>query len=189
MFEFRSEAVIALGGNMPSPAGPPARTLGRAVAEMARAGMAIRAVSRFFATPCFPAGAGPGYVNAAVRIRTALDPEALLAALHQIEAGFGRQRTRRWGGRTLDLDLICVGDTVLPDPETQHAWRMLPPDRQALAAPDRLILPHPRLQDRAFVLVPMADIAPDWRHPLLSQTVREMLAALGPGQVASVRPL
>lgn len=185
----RSITVVALGGNLPSKAGDPARTLGAAIAAMPGQGLVIRAVSRFFATPCFPAGAGPDYVNATVCVETGLPPEAVLLALHRIEARFGRRRQQRWGTRTLDLDLICVANLVLPDPATLGSWINLAADRQGVSAPDRLILPHPRLQDRAFVLVPMADIAPGWRHPVLGRTVAQMRDALPGAEIDAVRPL
>jgi len=78
---------------------------------------------------------------------------------------------------------------VAPDRATHDRWRELPPESRIAHTPDRLILPHPRLQDRAFVLVPLADVAPQWRHPVLAVTVREMLAALPPGALAEVVPL
>ena len=148
-------------------------------------------LSRFFATPCFPAGAGPDYVNAAAVIVPAegMQPADVLAALHQIEAAFGRSRLSRWGMRTLDLDLLACGAQVLPDAGTQTRWRDLSPEDQPREAPDQLILPHPRLQDRAFVLVPLADVAPDWRHPVLHLTVAEMLAALPQADRDAVRSL
>lgn len=183
------EYLIALGGNLPSDSGPPAETLRAAVRALAAAPVTITAISRFFETPCFPAGAGPDYVNAALSLRSTLTPAAMLDLLHQIEAQFGRRRQQRWGMRTLDLDLIAAGDLVLPDAQTHGAWRFMQPEDQARSVPDRLILPHPRLQDRAFVLVPLADVAPDWVHPLIGQTVAKMCAALPADARAEMRPL
>lgn len=181
--------LIALGANLPSRIGPPQVTLRRALAALAAEGAVGLRASRFFATPCFPAGAGPDYVNAAASLRFDGSAEALLARLHAVEAGFGRARQERWGQRTLDLDLIAAGGRVLPDLVTFRHWHALAPEDQMRRAPARLILPHPRLQDRAFVLVPLADVAPDWRHPVLGRTVREMLAALPREDVAAVVPL
>lgn len=182
-------ALVALGGNLPVSAGDSSVILRAALAELAGRGMDLCAVSRFFRTPAFPPGAGPDYVNAAAALRTALPPEAVLAALHAIEAGLGRVRERRWGARTLDLDLLAMDDLVLPDAATQAEWRGLDPEQQRVLAPERLILPHPRLQDRAFVLVPLAEIAPQWRHPATGQSVAAMLAALPAADKAAIRPV
>lgn len=149
----------------------------------------IRAVSRFFWTPCFPAGAGPDYVNAAIAVETPLSPKQLLERLHEVEAAFQRERIQRWGMRTLDADLLCYDRLILPSLARQTLWRDLPAAEQVRATPDELILPHPRLQDRAFVLVPMADIVPDWVHPVLQETVRSLCAALPKDDKAAVRPI
>ncbi|MCR8824951.1 2-amino-4-hydroxy-6-hydroxymethyldihydropteridine diphosphokinase [Photobacterium sp. TY 1-4] len=187
--QIRSDTLVALGSNQQSSAGTPEETLKRACALIADSGVVIRAISRFYATPCFPAGAGPDYVNAAINLEWSGSPEEMLATLHRIEADLGRARVHRWGQRTVDLDLIAVGDRVLPDAETYAQWRDLPLEEQRSAAPDQLVLPHPRMQDRAFVLVPLADVAPDWVHPLSGLSVIEMRDALNAADLAEVRPL
>lgn len=183
------QALIALGANQPSVSGAPHDTLSAALVRLAEKGADISAVSRFFSTPCFPAGAGPDYVNAAARIGFDGSPEALLDILHEVEAEFGRERVQRWGRRTCDIDLIAFGDLVLPDAATQTAWRRLPPARQQAETPGDIVLPHPRMQERAFVLVPLSEVAADWRHPLIGQTVSELLSALPEGAAEEVRPL
>ncbi|NIZ62495.1 2-amino-4-hydroxy-6-hydroxymethyldihydropteridine diphosphokinase [Sedimentitalea sp. CY04] len=189
MTEFRSKALIALGGNLPSAAGEPKSTLVAAIAELSRRGLYVQLLSRFFRTPCFPAGAGPDYVNAVIQVKTDIPSADLLAILHEVEAKFARVRDQRWGMRTLDLDLIARDDQVSPDLRTYKHWQNLPPDEQVRQAPKQLILPHPRLQDRGFVLVPLCDIAPNWVHPVLGVSAMEMLAALPKGSVAEVQPL
>ena len=182
-------AAIALGGNSTSPAGDPAKTIAAALADIARDIGPIVAVSRFFRTPAHPPGSGPDVVNAAVVAATTLEPAETLDVLHRIEARFGRVRQVRWGARTLDLDLLSMGERVLPDAATLRQWMDLPAADQRDRAPDRLILPHPRLQDRAFVLIPLAEIAPGWRHPLTGRTVAEMAAALPEADKSAICPL
>ena len=178
--------LVALGANVSANGEPLTQNLTHAIEAIADCGFDLRAVSRFFSTPCFPAGAGPDYVNAALVVRTALTPLQSLERLHEIEAQFGRERVQRWGQRTLDLDLIGVESEVLPDEAEYHRWQALDPALQAQAAPDRLILPHPRLQDRAFVLVPLVDIARHWRHPVLGETLVQLLARLPEQDLAEV---
>ena len=186
---FRQEILIALGANLPSEAGSPLQTLQSALSALAREGYAVDQVSKYYATPCFPAGFGPDYCNACARLTGPSDPAEILAALHRVEAQFGRERARRWGSRSLDLDLLAVGETVMPDEATQSRWREIAVEEQTQRTPDTLILPHPRLQDRAFVLVPLCDIAANWRHPILDRTARELCEALPEETRAEVVPM
>lgn len=186
-----SPVLVAFGANLPLDGQAPAETIAQALQALQSEGLALVAVSRLYLSPAFPAGAGPDYVNGAIEVSGAAthDVAALLALLHRVEARFGRERRQRWGQRTLDLDLLAAGESVLPNAATQDRWRHLAPEVQQTEAPDRLILPHPRLQDRAFVLVPLADIAPVWRHPRLGLTVQDMLAALPEADRAALVPL
>jgi 2-amino-4-hydroxy-6-hydroxymethyldihydropteridine diphosphokinase len=103
-----------------------------------------------------------------VRVATALSPQEVLASLHAIEAELGRQRVERNEARSIDLDIIAFGNMILNGPT--------PP-----------IVPHPRMVDRAFVLLPLADLAPDWRHPATGERISALIARLPRDQVT--RPL
>ncbi len=179
--------LIAIGGNLPSAEGPPEATLRAAISRISQSGLEIHAISKFYRTPAFPVESDPEYVNAALSIFSCDAASQVLCTLHRIEADFGRERIQRWGQRTLDLDIIAHGSRILPDLATYAAWQALAPSAQTHCTPAELILPHPRLQDRAFVLVPMADIAPEWHHPVLGLSVAEMLARLPAADRAAVR--
>lgn len=182
-------ALISLGSNVPNVHDVPASSvLFGSLRLRALFGDAV-IESRLFRTPAFPPGIGPDFVNAAVAVRTTRDPDAILSDLHEIERLAARERSVRWGPRTLDLDLLAVGDRILPDRETQQLWRDMPADDQRQRWPDRLILPHPRLQDRAFVLVPLAEVAPTWVHPVLGLTVVQMRDVLPAATLAGIVPL
>lgn len=150
--------LIGLGANLPSQAGPPMRTLKRALDELERQGVEIRGLSAFYETPAWPDPADPAFVNAVAAVRTRLQPVELLTLLHGVETALGRLRSASNAPRTLDLDLLDY-------------------DGQNMSTP-QLILPHPRMAARNFVLVPLRDVAPDWRHPVTGEGVETLLAAL-----------
>lgn len=153
--------LIALGANLPHPIhGPPRATLEAALTALSARGVAVSRVSRFYRSAAVPASDQPWFVNAVAAVETALAPAALLAALHAVEKSFGRVRGERNAPRLLDLDLLAYDDRVDPGGDGQPA------------------LPHQRLHERGFVLVPLRDVAPGWRHPVLGRTVDELIAAL-----------
>ncbi|WP_417250499.1 2-amino-4-hydroxy-6-hydroxymethyldihydropteridine diphosphokinase [Celeribacter sp.] len=182
-------AFIALGSNQPSFAGPPKETLRAALEMMAEHGFVVARESRFYETPAFPAGSGPNFVNAVVGVETSLSPSELLLQLHEIERAFGRERKERWAARPLDLDLLAYGDVICPDVDTVRDWMALPLDEQMARAPEGLVLPHPRLAERSFVLIPFSDVAADWTHPITGKSVADMLRALPVGDIEAVKPL
>ena len=170
--------IVALGANLPVGRRGPAGTLREAARAVAARLGPVR-LSSLWASAAVPAGAGPDYVNGALALRTDLSPEAVLAALHRIEGALGRVRGARWGARAVDLDLIAYGGAIAPSEAAWRAEAAHPADRPA-PAPEGLVLPHPRMHVRPFVLAPAAEVAPGWRHPVLGRTVAEMRGALPP---------
>lgn len=154
-------ALIALGANLPGPAGSPANAIEAALRAFPALGLDLRSHSRLYRSPAWPDPVDPAYVNAVAQIDTVLSPADLLERLHGLEASFGRVRASRNAPRPLDLDIVDYdGRVSLPE--------------------ECPILPHPRLADRAFVLRPMAEIAPEWRHPVTGISIAALIAALPP---------
>ncbi len=149
--------LIALGANLDSPAGPPDATLRAALVELAELEISTLALSRIYRSPAWPDPSAPPYANAVAQIRTDLTAQRLMSLLHATETTFGRVRSARNAARTLDLDLIDCDGRVEDGPPT---------------------LPHPRLAERNFVLIPLRDVAPAWRHPASKIDIADLIAAL-----------
>ena len=158
--------LIAIGANLPGPHGEAPLATCEAAADALRGlpGLHLAALSRWYRTDPMPPSGQPPYINGVARLEGMADPASLLARLQAIEARFGRVRGLANAARTLDLDIVAIDDLVrdAPDP----------------------VLPHPRMHQRGFVLCPLADVAPDWTHPRLRHTVRDLIAALPPQGVA-----
>ena len=152
---------IGAGANLAHPTyGSPRETLEAAFRELEGRGVRIQRVSPWYRTAPVPASDQPWYQNAVVEVVTAVGPDRLLATLHEVEEAFGRVRTVANAARMIDLDLLDFRGEIVPE------------------SPGRATLPHPRLAARAFVLRPLADLAPDWRHPVTGEPIQALLAAL-----------
>ncbi|PVM89305.1 2-amino-4-hydroxy-6-hydroxymethyldihydropteridine diphosphokinase [Caulobacter radicis] len=152
--------VVALGCNLPGAYTSREALLEAAVAALAGEGLAVVARSGWWTSAAWPDPAGPAYLNGVALVETDLSPAETLAALHRIEAEFGRARSERNAARTLDLDLIAHGRTVTDG---------------------NLVLPHPRAHERLFVMGPLAEVAPDWAHPLLGESAAALAASASVG--------
>ncbi|TWB34194.1 2-amino-4-hydroxy-6-hydroxymethyldihydropteridine diphosphokinase [Nitrospirillum viridazoti] len=155
--------LVGVGSNLSVPGvGGSRDVVAAAVRALAGEGVTVVAVSPWYRSAPVPMSDQPWYVNGVVRVETDLDAPALLAVLHRVETAFGRVRRQVNEARGLDLDLLAYHDHVRAE------------------AP---VLPHPRLHQRAFVLLPLRDLAPGWRHPVTGMDVASLVAGLPPGQV------
>nr|WP_277346474.1 2-amino-4-hydroxy-6-hydroxymethyldihydropteridine diphosphokinase [Sneathiella chungangensis] len=162
--------MIGLGANMPHPDhGEPVKTLAAAVRRLASS-VNLVGQSSWYRTAPVPLSDQPWFANAVVHIETELPAPDLLNLLHDIEAEFGRVRREKWAARLIDLDLLAYHDQV-----TENTDQISGP-----------VVPHPLLETRAFVLAPIAEIAPDWRHPVSGKTAPELLKELPDGQVFDI---
>lgn len=152
-------ALLAIGANIAGSWGEPEATLARLPRELEALGIKVKAVSPLHATAPMGPIEQPRFLNGALRVETSVPPLGLLAVLKALERKAGRTDGVRWGPRPLDIDILTYGDRVI-------------------SVSGRLTVPHPEMAKRDFVLKPLADIAPDWRHPGSGLTVREMLALL-----------
>ena len=152
------EILIALGANIPNAAIAPLATLKAALADLEKAGVTILRVSAFYETEAWPDPTDPPFVNAVAVIQTDLQPFALLTLLHTIETAHGRKRSNPNAPRTLDIDLI---------------------DYRGRVEEGDVRLPHPKVSGRRFVLEPLRDVSPGWRHPVSGGDLETLLAAIG----------
>lgn len=158
--------LLGLGGNLPSKAGPPDATISAAIEALDQAGAKVTKRSRLYRTAPVPASDQPWFANEVIAVKTRLPPRELLALLHRVEAEFGRERKEVNGARTLDIDLLAYDGKV------------------QVGGGGEPVLPHPRLTQRAFVLLPLREVAPRWRHPITGESVKRLIASLPKDQVA-----
>lgn len=167
--------LISIGANLPQVSGvPEIETCRRTIVTLdSLPGYRVRGLSRWFRTAPVPPSGQSNYLNAVIHLagdaRDSIDPSHLLARLQVIEQDAGRTRDGRNAARTLDIDIICIGDTIrsMPDP----------------------VLPHPRAHQRGFVLMPLRDVAPQWVHPGLGLSVDELIRLLPPQDVQPLPPI
>ena len=161
---------IALGANLPLETRTPAQTIARALAMLEDEGVRVIARSSDWLSPAWPDPSDPEYVNAVAQVETSVQARALLDLLHKIEARLGRTRVIRWASRTLDLDLVDFRGTVMTDDQG-------------------LQIPHPRTCERAFVLMPLREIAPTWTDPVSRQSIDTLLSELPDADRQSIKKL
>ncbi len=156
--------LVALGSNITGPWGNPRETILQALGELNRFPLRLRNTSPLLITKPFGLLNQPDFVNAVAVIETCLPPHILMRKLHMIERAAGRKRGRRWGPRTLDIDLL--------DYQGQRC------DQKGLIL-KALVLPHPGIAHRRFVLQPLQYVAPKWKHPTLRRSAAELIRSLG----------
>lgn len=158
---------VGIGGNLSTERfGSPRESCESALRALEQGDITVSRVSPWFHSAPVPLSDQPWYVNAVAEIETALEPDELLSAMHVVEEEFGRIRTpgQRNEARTIDLDLLDFRQSIIRNTD------------------DTLVLPHPRMHERAFVLLPLMELAPHWKHPVTGQSIAQLVDALPAGQ-------
>jgi len=162
--------IIGIGANLPRTEDElPRKTCGQALESLNNRHIFVQKCSHWYKTAPVPISDSPWYVNAVASLETSLSANDLLSELLDTEARFGRQRSVPNAARTLDLDLLCYGTSVL-DQRIEDGNKV------------NLVLPHPRMHQRAFVLLPLRQLVPDWVHPVSGATIDELISELPPEQ-------
>jgi 2-amino-4-hydroxy-6-hydroxymethyldihydropteridine diphosphokinase len=161
--------LVALGANLPSRFGTPDQSLNHVLRLLPSRGVRVIRASRLYANPAVPQSGQPDYVNCVAVVETTAEPGELIDICLAIERELGRVRSEKWGPRSIDIDIVDFDGLVFDSPA--------------------LTLPHPRVKERAFVLIPLLEVAPEWRHPVSGERGADLLAQLDPIARAAVKPL
>jgi 2-amino-4-hydroxy-6-hydroxymethyldihydropteridine diphosphokinase len=161
--------LVALGANLPSHFGTPDQSLNHVLGLLPSRGVRVIRASQLYSNPAVPASDHPDFVNCVAAVETTVGPDELIAVCLALERELGRVRSQKWGPRSIDIDIIDFDGLVVESPS--------------------LTLPHPRVNERAFVLIPLLEVAPDWRHPVSGERGADLLAQIDLLARAAVKPL
>ena len=166
---------IALGSNLKTANMTRLEILNKALEYFPMFSISLVKVSSFWESKSYPNKNQPNFINAVSEVQSVLNPYQTLCSLKKIETILGRKINSRWGSRVLDLDILAAGSIILPNLRIFNKWLKMPLQQQIQNQPNQLILPHPRIQDRLFVLKPLSEIDPDWMHPVLNKKPNELI--------------
>ena len=166
---------IALGSNLETENMDRLEILNKALEYFPMFSISLVKVSSFWESKSYPNKNQPNFINAVSEVQSILNPHQTLCSLKKIEIILGRKVNSRWGSRVLDLDILASGSLILPNLRIFNKWLKMPLEKQIQNQPNQLILPHPRIQDRLFVLKPLSEIDPSWIHPVLNKKPYELI--------------
>ena len=166
---------IALGSNLETENMNRLEILNKALEYFPMFSISLVKVSSFWESKSYPNKNQPNFINAVSEVQSILNPHQTLCSLKKIEIILGRKVNSRWGSRVLDLDILASGSLILPNLRIFNRWLKMPLQHQIQNQPNQLILPHPRIQDRLFVLKPLSEIDPKWIHPVLNKKPYELI--------------
>ena len=179
--------VVVLGSNLPSEFGNSFETLKQCIYEIKKY-LAVEPLleSNWYSSSSVLDKREPKYLNVGIRFSTNLNPSELIKFTSGLENKYGRKRRKRWASRTCDIDILLSDQKILPSQDYFEKWLKLDFSDQIKLVPNELVIPHPRLQERAFFLKPLYDLQPNWTHPFLNLNSKEMLDSLPLNEIQSI---